>query len=74
VTLCGGAAADGGSDAVHEGGDRDGRPREDAADRGAAFPHAERPRAPAEIAEGVPYADGIPVKPLKATANEKAAA
>ena len=31
------------------------------------------PRAPAEVAEGVPYADGIPVKPIKATAHEKAA-
>ena len=28
----------------------------------------------AEVAEGVPYADGIPVTPLKATAHEKAAA
>ena len=27
-----------------------------------------------QVAEGVPYADGIPVTPLKATAHEKAAA
>jgi hypothetical protein len=44
----------------------DGRHLEEAADRGA-----ELPRAPAEVAEGVPYADGIRVKPIEATALEK---
>jgi hypothetical protein len=48
--------------------------REDAADCGAALPDAKRPRAPAKVVEGVLYADGIPVKPIKATAHEKATA
>ena len=38
------------------------------------LPQAERPRALAEVAEGVPYADGIRVNPIKATAHEKAPA
>ena len=64
----------GGGDAVHEGGGRVGRHRQDAADRGAKHPHAERPRAPAEVAVGVLYTEGIPVTPIKATAHEKATA
>jgi hypothetical protein len=38
------------------------------------FRTLERPRAPAEVAEGVPYADRIRVTPIEATAHEKAAA
>jgi hypothetical protein len=70
VTLCGGAAAAGGSDAVLKVATATavmGKTRLIVEQRVRTL------NAPA-VAEGVPYADGIPVTPLKATAHEKAAA
>ena len=57
----GGTAPDGRGQAVQEGGERDGRDLEDAADRGKTFRRLDAPELLADLASGVVYINRVRV-------------